>query len=63
MNFQLTNAAFNGQTGKILKVSLIDVKSTTMYRHHVTFLDMDTPSREKIIKFVFEKQRQLNQWR
>lgn len=63
MNFQLTNAAFNGQTGKILKVSLIDVKSTTMYRHHVTFLDIDTPSREKIIKFVFEKQRQLNQWR
>ncbi len=63
MNFQLSTAAFNGQTGKILKVSLIDVKSTTMYRHHVTFLDIDTPSREKIIKFVFEKQRQLNQWR
>jgi c-di-GMP-binding flagellar brake protein YcgR len=63
MNFQLSTAAFNGQTGKILKVSLIDVQSTTMYRHHVTFLDIDTPSREKIIKFVFEKQRQLNQWR
>lgn len=63
MNFQLSTAAFNGQTGKILKVSLIDVQSTAMYRHHVTFLDIDTPSREKIIKFVFEKQRQLNQWR
>ncbi|HEX2955911.1 MAG TPA: PilZ domain-containing protein [Chitinispirillaceae bacterium] len=63
INFQLSTASFNGQTGKILKVSLIDIKSTTMYRHHVTFLDIDTPLREKIIKFVFEKQRQLNQWR
>lgn len=63
INFQLSTVAFNGQTGKILKVSLIDVKSASMYRHHVSFLDMDTPSREKIIKFVFDKQRQLNQWR
>jgi c-di-GMP-binding flagellar brake protein YcgR len=63
INFQLSTVAFNGQTGKILKVSLVDVKSVTMYRHHVSFLELDTPSREKIVKFVFEKQRQLNQWR
>jgi c-di-GMP-binding flagellar brake protein YcgR len=63
MNFMLSTASFNGQTGKVLKVSLIDVKSATTYRHHVTFLEIDTPSREKIIKFVFEKQRQINQWR
>ncbi len=63
INFQLSTVAFSGQTGKILKVNLIDGKSAPMYRHHVSFLDMDTPSREKIVKFVFEKQRQLNQWR
>jgi c-di-GMP-binding flagellar brake protein YcgR len=63
MNFMLSTVSFNGQTGKVLKISLIDVKSATTYRHHITFLDIDTPSREKIIKFVFEKQRQINQWR
>jgi len=44
-------------------VSLQEIHDTTFYRHSMQFINIETAIREKIIKFVFEKQRQLSQWR
>jgi c-di-GMP-binding flagellar brake protein YcgR len=63
MNFHLNSVVLSGQTGRILKVSLIEGKTSTTYRHHIAFIDIGQTLREKIVKYVFEKQRQINQWR
>ena len=63
LNFQLSTSPFAGISGKILRVSLQEGKSDTFYRHHVQFVNFEQRNREKIIRYVFEKQRQINQWR
>jgi len=62
-NFKLQQIPFAGVAGKILRVSLQESKTQTLFRHHVEFQEMDPTKREKIVKFVFERQRQINQWR
>ena len=63
MNFQLPNSAFAGVTGKVLRVSLLEAKIGTLYKHHIQFTNFEQRNRDKITKYVFEKQRQANQWR
>jgi c-di-GMP-binding flagellar brake protein YcgR len=61
--FKVADNVFSGIGARILRVSLQEIHDTTFYRHSLQFVDIETPVREKIIRFVFEKQRQLNQWR
>lgn len=63
MQFSLSTGKFNGIPGKILRVNVQEGKSTTWYRHHVQFTSIDPPHRDRIIKYIFEKQRQINQMR
>lgn len=63
LNFQLSTSAFVGVAGRVLRVSLQEGKTAVFYKHHVQFLNIEHKSRERIVKYVFEKQRQLSQWR
>ncbi|MCX7726754.1 MAG: PilZ domain-containing protein [Chitinispirillaceae bacterium] len=63
MSFSLPTEKFNNIKGKILRVSVQEGKTETKYRHHVQYLSMEQCDRDKIVKFIFEKQRQQNQMR
>ncbi|MBN1308347.1 MAG: PilZ domain-containing protein [Chitinispirillaceae bacterium] len=63
MQFSLGDASFSCITGKVLRVSLQEGKSVTLYRHHIQFLSIEQQNRDRIVKFIFEKQRQQNQLR
>ncbi len=63
LNFKITDTVFSGIGARVLRVSLQEIHDTTFYRHSLQFINIETSIREKIIRFVFEKQRQLNQWR
>jgi hypothetical protein len=63
LSFTLPGAPCAGIVGKIVHLSLCDTKGKTCYRNHVQFLNIESRKREKIISYVFEKERQANQWR
>jgi len=63
LRFVLTTGRFSGISGKVLRVSLIDGKTPVTYRHHIQFIDIGQKDRDRIVKFIFEKQRQQSQWR
>lgn len=63
LNFRISDNVLNGIAARILRVSLQEIHDTTLYRHSLQFVNIEQSVREKIIRFVFEKQRQLNQWR
>lgn len=63
MHFSLSTGKFSAIPGKILRVSLQEGKSTTWYRHHIQFTNIESQHRDRIIKYIFEKQRQINQMR
>lgn len=61
--FQLTTAHFSGVTAKVLRVSIQEGGTADSYKHHVQFCSIEPKLREKIVKYIFEKQRQMSQWR
>lgn len=63
LQFTLTTGRFSAITGKVLRVSLQEGKHGNYYRHHIQFDAIDQSVRDKIVKFIFEKQRQQNQMR
>lgn len=63
MQFTLTTGKFAGIRGKILRVSNVDAQEQTVYRHHVQFIAIEQHLRDKIIRFIFDKQRMQNQVR
>ena len=63
LTFQLSSGHFSGIVCKILRVSLQEIHDKIIYRHSLQFVNMDQRDREKIVKYVFEKQRQLSQLR
>jgi c-di-GMP-binding flagellar brake protein YcgR len=63
LSFSLAPHSFSGIGGKVLRVSLQEGKTQTLYRHHVEFTNLEQKYREQIVKYVFERQRQANQWR
>lgn len=63
MQFNLSTGKFSGITGKVLRVSLQEGKTKNLYRHHVEFTDIEQQYRDRIVKYIFEKQRQQNQMR
>ncbi len=63
ISFDLPGQAFAGITGKIVHLALREGKTAALFKHHVQFVNIEQRKREGIIKYVFEKERQLSQWR
>jgi len=63
LNFDLPNAKFVGVASRVLRISLQEGKAKTFFKHHVQFRDIEPRRRDIIVKYVFEKQRQISQWR
>jgi hypothetical protein len=63
MNFDLPGVSFAGIAGKIVHLTLREGKSGALVKHHVQFANIEPRKRELIVKYVFEKERQLSQWR
>jgi hypothetical protein len=63
LNFDVPGVSFAGITGKIVHLTLREGKDGTLVKHHVQFVNLEPRKRELIVKYVFEKERQLSQWR
>ncbi len=63
INFDIPGTSFAGITGKIVHLTLKEAKGQTLIKHHVQFVNIEQRKREQIIKYVFEKERHLSQWR
>jgi hypothetical protein len=63
LNFNLPGFPCAGVTGKIVHLSLREGKEKTLFKNHVQFVNIDSRKRERIISYIFEKERQINQWR
>ncbi|MDG5814354.1 PilZ domain-containing protein [Chitinispirillales bacterium ANBcel5] len=63
LNIMLSNGTLSGVKAKLLRVSLIETNDCTKYKHHLQFISIDSAGRDKIVRFVFEKLRQINQMR
>jgi c-di-GMP-binding flagellar brake protein YcgR len=63
LNFDLPGVSFAGITGKIVHLTLREGKTGALVKHHIQFVNIEPRKRELIVKYVFEKERQLSQWR
>jgi len=63
INFDLPGVSFAGVTGKIVHLTLKESRGQSFIKHHVQFVNIEQRKREQIIKYVFEKERHLSQWR
>lgn len=63
VGFTLPNIKLAGIAGKVLRISIQEGKTKTFYKHHVKFVKIEPRQRDGIVKYVFDKQRQLTQWR
>ncbi len=63
VGFSLPSGTFTGLPCKILRIGLQEGKTKTFFRHHAQFVGLEPRKRDAIVKYVFDKQRQLNQWR
>ena len=62
LNFDLPKNSLRNIEAKVTRV--VDVKTVDgLYVHSLEFINLETQNREKIIRFVFDKQRQDSQWR
>jgi|GEM_PF-843069 hypothetical protein len=63
ISFELPGQSFAGVTGKIVHLTLREGKSAQLYKHHVQFVNIEQGKREEIIKYVFEREREVRQLR
>lgn len=63
VGFTLPNVKLAGIAGKVLRISIQEGKTKTFYKHHVKFVKIEPRQRDGIVKYVFDKQRQMTQWR
>jgi c-di-GMP-binding flagellar brake protein YcgR len=61
--FELPAAKFVGIAAKVLRISLQEGKAKKFFKHHVQFVNIEPRRRDQIVKYVFDKQRQISQWR
>lgn len=61
--FTLPNIQLAGLAGKVLRISIQEGKTKTFYKHHIKFVKIEPRQRDGIVKYVFDKQRQMTQWR
>jgi c-di-GMP-binding flagellar brake protein YcgR len=63
LSFDLPGAPCAGIVGKVVHLSLREGKNGPLFKNHVQFVNIEPRKREKIITYVFEKERQISQWR
>ncbi len=64
LSFDLTTGKFRGIAGKIIRISEVKAKEdAVMFRHHIQFIRIEKADSDKIVKYIFEKQREDNLWR
>jgi hypothetical protein len=62
-SFAFPGGEFAGVLCKVLRISLQEGKTKTLYRHHVQFVDLEGRKRDAVVRYVFEKQRRMHQLR
>lgn len=63
LTFKAGDKMYTALAGKVVRISLQEGKNSRFFRHHIQFQEMEPRKREEIVRYVFEKQRQMNQWR
>jgi c-di-GMP-binding flagellar brake protein YcgR len=59
LSIYIPGCAINGVRSKILKVIAAEGRGGTNYRHLVQFVDIEPQDREKIVKYIFDKHREM----
>ena len=62
MSFNFMGEAFYGVKGSVLRIKQNIVSGAPAYYHHLEFQDLENNVRERIIRLIFEKQREEVQW-
>lgn len=57
ISFSLGNENLQGLTGKLLRISELDECATVKFRNHVQFYRIEDAQRDKIVRFIFDRQR------
>jgi c-di-GMP-binding flagellar brake protein YcgR len=63
LSIQIPGYSMGGILAKILKVIPIAGRSATQYKHMAKFTTIEPQQRERIVKYIFEKQRETLQMR
>lgn len=63
LNFDLPGTPFRGVRTEIMRLSALVRGGREVFEHNLKFLDLDTPLQERIVRYVFEKQRNDSQLR
>ena len=63
VDFPVNGTNISGIDVEVIRVSPLKMGQDELFQHSVSFKDIQKPLQEKIVRFVFEKQRQEAQWR
>ncbi|MCL2182953.1 MAG: PilZ domain-containing protein [Chitinispirillia bacterium] len=63
ITLQIPGYSMGGIKGKIVKVVGLDTSTGVRHKHLTQFIDIDAQQRERIVKYIFEKQREILQMR
>jgi len=63
VDFALSDMNVTAMEVEIIRVAPLKNSEEPMFQHSVSFKDVQKPIQERIVRFVFEKQRQEAQWR
>ncbi len=63
LSINIPGSAVGGIKSKVLKVIAVDSRGGTQYRHLVQFISIEPQQRERIVKYIFDKHREMLQMR
>jgi len=63
LSINIPGSAINGVKSKILKVIAVNSRGGALYRHLVQFVSIEPQQRERIVKYIFDKNREILQMR
>ena len=63
LNFDLPGHSIKNVQASVINYNALDKNNAKTFIHRLKFIDIDTPLQEKIVRFVFEKNRMDSQFR
>jgi len=63
MSLQIPGYSMGGIKARIVKEVTVEGKTGTQHKHLTQFMEIEAQQREKIVKYIFEKQREMLQMR
>jgi hypothetical protein len=57
LNFDLPGGSFRGVRAEVMRMAAVAKHGREDYEHHLKFVDLETTQQERIVRYVFEKQR------